>query len=202
MLRIIPIIAVSLLCINNAEGQKLHDDTLNIRYFEVLKQTIRDGDTILHSTIEEVQIYSMPRFTSRRDMRRYERLVYNLKIVYPYALLAAEKLEEMNTVFIKLKTERERKEFVKKVEHELMAEFEDDLRSLTITQGRLLIKLVDRETGNTSYELVRELRGSFSAFFWQTVARIFGSNLKTRFDAEGEDKLIDQILHLIDNGQI
>ena len=202
MLRIIPIIAVSLLCINNAKGQKLHDDTLNIRHFEVLKQTIRDGDTILHSTIEEVQIYSIPRFTSRRDMRRYERLVYNLKIVYPYALLAAEKLEEMNTVFIELKTERERKEFVKNVERELMAEFEDELRSLTITQGRLLIKLIDRETGNTSYELVRELRGAFSAFFWQTVARIFGSNLKTRFDAEGEDKLIDQILYLIDNGQI
>ena len=202
MFRIIPIIAVSLLCINYAKGQKLHDDSLNIHHFEILKQMIKDGDTILHSTIEEVQIYSTPSFTSRRDMRRYERLVYNLKIVYPYALMAAEKLDEMNNVFIELKTERERKEFVKNVERELMAEFEDELRSLTITQGRLLIKLIDRETGNTSYELVRELRGSFSAFFWQTVARIFGSNLKTRFDAEGEDKLIDQILYLIDNGQI
>ena len=202
MLRIIFIIASSLLCISNLYAQKLHDDTLNIHHFEVLKQTIKDGDTILHSTIEEVQIYSIPRFTSRRDMRRYERLVYNLKIVYPYAQLAAEKLEEMNAVFIELKTERERKEFVKKVERELMDEFEDELRSLTITQGRLLIKLIDRETGNTSYELVRELRGAFSAFFWQAIARIFGSNLKTRFDAEGEDKLIDQILHLIDNGQI
>ncbi len=202
MLRIIPIIAVALLCINNAKGQELHDDTLGIFHFEVLKQTIMGGDTILHSTIEEVQIYSIPQFTRRRDMRRYERLVYNLKIVYPYAQLAAEKLEEMNAVFSELKTERERREFVKKVESELMDEFEDELRSLTITQGRLLIKLIDRETGNTSYELVRELRGAFSAFFWQTMARIFGSNLKTRFDAEGEDKLIDQILHLIDSGQI
>jgi hypothetical protein len=88
------------------------------------------------------------------------------------------------------------------VENELMEEFSDELKSLTITQGRLLIKLIDRETGNTSYELLRELRGSFSAFFWQTVARLFGSNLKTTFDAEGEDKLIDQIVVLIENGQI
>ena len=135
-------------------------------------------------------------------MRRYARLIYNLKIVYPYAIMAAGKLHEMNDVFLNLKTERERNAYVKQVESELVAEFENDLKSLTITQGRLLIKLIDRETGNTSYELVRELRGSFSAFFWQTVARLFGSNLKTKFDADGEDKLIEQILILIENGQI
>jgi pyruvate dehydrogenase complex dehydrogenase (E1) component len=83
-----------------------------------------------------------------------------------------------------------------------MAEFEDDLTKLTITQGRLLIKLIDRETGNTSFDLVKELRGSFSAFFWQAIARLFGSNLKSTFDKDGEDKLIDQILVLIDNGQL
>ncbi len=202
MTRIITIAAGFFLCLNSVYSQELHDDTLNIRHFEILKQMIKDGDTLLHSTIDEVQVYPVPRFTSRRDMRRYERLVYNLKIVYPYALLAAEKLDEMNQEFINLKTERERKEFVKNVEQELMDEFENELKSLTITQGRLLIKLIDRETGNTSYELLRELRGSFSAFFWQAIARLFGSNLKSRFDAEGEDKLIDQILHLIDTGQI
>lgn len=202
MRRIITIAACFLLYFNCVCSQELHDDTLNIRHFEILKQMIKDGDTLLHSTIDEIQVYPAPRFTSRRDMRRYERLVYHLKIVYPYALLAAEKLDEMNQEFIELKTERERKEFVKNVEQELMDEFENELKSLTITQGRLLIKLIDRETGSTSYELLRELRGSFSAFFWQAIARLFGSNLKTRFDAEGEDKLIDQILYLIDTGQI
>jgi len=163
---------------------------------------VKDGDTILHSTIKEVTIYPIPQFTSRRDLRRYERLIYNLKIVYPYAVLAARKLDEMNQKFLTIKTEKERNEYVKQVESELMAEFEDELKSLTITQGRLLIKLIDRETGDTSYELLRELRGSFSAFFWQAVARLFGSNLKTQFDAEGEDMLIDQILFLIETGQI
>jgi hypothetical protein len=185
-----------------AESQVLQDDSTTLKEFEVLMQMVKDGDTLLHSTIKEVYIYPVPRFDRRRDFRRYERLVHNLKIVYPYAILAGEKLNDMNGVFITLKTDKERKEYVKQVEKELMNEFEDDLKSLTITQGRLLIKLIDRETGNTSYELVRELRGSFSAFFWQTIARLFGSNLKSQFDAEGEDKLIEQILHMIDNGQI
>ncbi len=168
----------------------------------ILKEIVKDGDTLLHSTIQEVWVFPQPSFSSRRDLRRYERLIYNLKVVYPYAVLASEKIDQMNSVFVELNTERERKAYVKQVEKELMDEFEDDLRKLTITQGRLLIKLIDRETGNTSYALVRELRGSFSAFFWQTIARIFGSNLKTQFDAEGEDKLIDQIIIMIENGQI
>lgn len=185
-----------------SSAQEYPDDSLKIKEFEILRQMVMDGDTILHSTIKEVTIYPIPQFTSRRDLRRYERLIYHLKIVYPYAVLAARKLDEMNQTFLTIKTEKERKEYVKQVESELMAEFEDELKSLTITQGRLLIKLIDRETGDTSYELLRELRGSFSAFFWQAVARLFGSNLKTQFDAEGEDVLIDQILFLIETGQI
>ena len=182
-------------------SQELPEDPSGKGY-EILKQVVIEGDTLLHSTIQEIIIFPEPEFNRRRDLRRYRRLVHNLKVVYPYAVLAAEKLEEMNKAFMNLNTERERKTYVKQVEQELMDEFEDDLKKLTITQGRLLIKLIDRETGDTSYHLVRELRGSFSAFFWQAIARLFGSNLKTQFDAEGEDKLIDQIIHLIDNGQI
>lgn len=202
MNRILTISAICFLCCQYVSAQELVNDSAKIREFEILKQMIMGGDTLLHSTIKEVKIYPVPQFSNRREYRRFQRLVNNLKIVYPYAVLAAEKLDEMNETFMDLKTERERKDFVKQVENELMDEFEDDLKKLTITQGRLLIKLIDRETGNTSYELVKELRGSFSAFFWQAIARLFGSNLKSRFDAEGEDKLIDQILYLIENDQI
>jgi hypothetical protein len=183
-------------------AQEFVNDSTAIRHYNILHRMIQDGDTIPHSTINEVSVFPAPQFDRRRDLRRYERLVYNLKIVHPYAVMAAATLDRLNDSFSELKTDRERKQFVKKVEQELMDEFEDELKSLTITQGRLLIKLIDRETGNTSYELLKELRGSFSAFFWQTVARLFGSNLKTTFDAEGEDKLIDQIIVLIENGHI
>jgi len=108
----------------------------------------------------------------------------------------------MNEHFVTLTTDKERKKYVKQVEKEMRAEFEKDLRSLTISQGRLLIKLVYRETGATSYALVKELKGSLSAIFWQAIARIFGSNLKSEYDAEGEDRLIEQLIILIDNGQI
>ena len=196
---IIPFFIFSLAALN---AQKLIDDSTAIKDFNLLNQIFRDGDTLLHSTIKEVSVYPEPQFSSRRDLRRYERLIHNLKIVHPYAVMAADMLNELNEAFIGLKTERERQQFVKQVERKLMNEFEDELKSLTLTQGRLLIKLIDRETGNTSYELLRELRGSFSAFFWQAVARLFGSNLKTTFDADGEDKLIDQIIILMENGQI
>jgi hypothetical protein len=202
MYRFILSILVTVLLSPVTGGQELPRDTISFGNLQIFNQMVKDGDTILHSTISEVVVYPVPQFTSRRDLRRYHRLVHNLKVVHPYAILAAEKLDEMNEAFSRLSNERERKQFVKQVENELMEEFSDELKSLTITQGRLLIKLIDRETGNTSYELVRELRGSFSAFFWQTVARLFGSSLKTTFDAEGEDKLIDQIVVLIENGQI
>lgn len=202
MNRIILIFASLIFSVPALHAQEMPYDSASIEFYNILNQMVRDGDTILHSTINEVVIYPVPQFSSRRDLRRYHRLVHNLKVVYPYAVLAADKLNEMNQKFVELETERERKQFVKQVESELMDEFSDELKSLSITQGRLLIKLIDRETGNTSYELLRELRGSFSAFFWQAVARLFGSNLKTTFDAEGEDKLIDQIVVLIENDQI
>ena len=101
-----------------------------------------------------------------------------------------------------LKTEREQRQYIKQVEAEIMDKYEDDLKGLNITQGRILLKLIDRETGETSYELLKELKGSFSAVFWQTLARIFGNNLKSEFDPEGEDKLLNEIMILMENGQL
>jgi hypothetical protein len=83
-----------------------------------------------------------------------------------------------------------------------MDEFEDEVKHLTITQGRILMKLIDRETGDTTYYLLKDLKGNLSAVFWQAVARVFGSNLKTTYDPDGEDKLIEQIVLMIEAGQL
>jgi len=168
----------------------------------VLYGVIIDGDTLLLSSIDEVYIFPFRKFKSKRDLRRYRRLIRNVKKAYPYAKLAKKKLDEIEANFAKLKTEKARKQYIKQVEKEIRYEYEDELKKLTITQGRILIKLIDRETGDTSYELVKEFRGSFSAFFWQAIARLFGSNLKSEFDAQGEDKLINEIVILIENGQL
>ena len=91
---------------------------------------------------------------------------------------------------------------MKQAEDELQAEFGDDLRNLTISQGKILLKLVYRETGASSYDLVAELRGKFRAFFWQAFARIFGFNLKSGYDPEGEDADIEFIVKMIEAGQL
>ncbi len=199
-MRKLPVILVLLL---TARNPGFSQDTLRyINGDNVLYGVVIDGDTILLSTIDEVYIFPKRRFSSNRDMRRYQRLIRNVKKAYPYAKLAKKKYDEVNAHFLTLKTERAKKEYIKQVEQEIKDEFEGDLKNLTITQGRILIKLIDREIGETSYDLVKELRGSFPAFFWQTVARIFGSNLKSRFDAEGEDKLINEIVIMIEHGAL
>jgi hypothetical protein len=116
--------------------------------------------------------------------------------------MAGEKYDSVEAHFMTLHTEKEKKAYIKQVEQEIMDEYEDDLKGLTITQGRILLKLIDREVGETSYDLLKEFKGFFSAFFWQTLARIFGHNLKSEFDPEIEDKLLNEIVILIENGQL
>jgi len=177
-------------------------DSIYVDPNKLLEIKVIDGDTVLHSDIPEVIFYAPPKFKNNFEYWRYRRLLRNVKKAYPYAKLAKQKLDEVNNEMLALNTDAQRKAHMKEVEKEIRDEFEDDLKNLTITQGRILIKLIDRETGNTSYELVKELRGNFSAIFWQTLARIFGSNLKTHFDAEGDDRLINQIVVMIENGQL
>ena len=180
------------------KGQATSDSTTGYN----LPFEIENGDTIATATLDNVYIYPQPVFKSKIDEMKYWRLIYNLKIVYPYAKLAGYKFAEMNDHFLTLKTDRERNAYTKQVEKDIRKQFEPELVNLTISQGRLLLKLVDRETGKTSYDLVKELRGSFSAAFWQTVARLFGSNLKSTYDPEGTDKPIEDILKAMDAGYL
>jgi hypothetical protein len=159
-----------------------------------------DGDTVVVATLKEVVIGEAPKFANKFEEKQYWKLIYNLKKVYPYARMAREKLDEMNAHFLTLKNEREKKKYAKQVEDQIRAEFEDQLKSLTITQGKLLVKLICRETGNTSYALVKEFRGGLSAMFWQTLARLFGNNLKTKYDPTGEDRLMEEIVVAIESG--
>jgi hypothetical protein len=162
---------------------------------------VRDGDTILISQLDEVVIRPRKR-QSTRDLRQYRKLIYNVKKVYPYAKLAGSEFARVSAHMDSLATKRDRREYIGQVEEEILKQYENDLKELTITQGRILIKLVDRETSQTSYEVVKELRGAFQAAFWQAIARIFGSNLKSEYEPEGEDKMIEEIMVMIEKGQL
>lgn len=178
-------------------------DTIRYQFGNnVLYGLVIDGDTLFMSSIDEVYIFPKRKFKSNAERRRYDRLIRNVKKAYPYAVVAREMFKEVDDKMAVLKTERAQKAYINQVENEIKEKYEEDLKKLTISQGRILIKLIDRELGETSYDLVKELKGSFSAFLWQTVARLFGSNLKTEFDAEGEDKLINEIVIMIERGAL
>jgi hypothetical protein len=185
---------------NDTSKQK--NDTLPGRVY-VLQKVNRNGVTLPEIGIKEVTIVGQQKSTPRRaraQLRQYDRLIYNLKKTYPYAVIVRERLAEINAQLSEIPDEKERRKFLNQVENDILQEFEDDARSMTITQGRLLIKLIDRETQNTSYELIKEYRGFLSAFFWQGIARIFGTNLKAEYDPYGEDALIELIVRDIEAG--
>src|SRR5690606_41559881 len=121
------------------------------------------------------------RCNHKRQEVQYRMLVWNIKITLHYAKKAAAKLQVINDNLAKLPTDKKRREYLKKAEKELFDEFEAPLRKLNFSQGKLLIKLIDTETGDTSYNLIREYKGGVSALFWQGIARIFGANLKDQY---------------------
>ena len=168
----------------------------------ILPARVVDGDTIPEITLSYVEVNARRTWKSRGDYNKYLRLQKKVVKVYPLAHLAAQKLEEYAVELDGITNEKEKKKFYKEIEKEIVAEYEGRLRELTISEGRILIKLLDRETGKTSYYLVEELRGKFSAFFWQGLARIFGHNLKSEYDPEGEDREIEFIVQRIERGQI
>jgi hypothetical protein len=158
-----------------------------------------DGDTIAVVPLREVRIFSW-RIMDAKEERRLTKLMKNVRIAYPYARLAGIKLKEYEEILANTPDKKERKVIMKQIEEEIEAQYGEELRGLTITQGKILLKLIDRETGDSSYELVTEFRGEFRAVFYQAFARIFGYNLKVKYDPEGEDRDIEAIVRLIENG--
>lgn len=178
---------------------KLKSDTLSGKFY-LLQKVKRDGETMPEVEIKEVKVLAHPRPERKSEYRKYERLVSNIKRVYPYAVMVRYRLSQVNDDLKNIKNEKDRKEYLKKVEKSVFADYEDDIQQMTITQGKLLIKLIDRETQNTSYELIREYRGKLTAAFWQGIARIFGTNLKEEYDGYGDDALIELIIRDVEAG--
>ena len=185
-----------------AKGPARADSLMKTSKKIPIKAIVVDGDTIPQMLLNEVTVMEPWRFKNKREEAQYSRLVRNIKITLPYARMAAAKLQVINDNLAKLPTDKKRREYLKKAEKELFNEFEAPLRKLTFSQGKLLIKLIDRETGDTSYNLIREYKGGVSALFWQGIARIFGANLKDQYIPSDrvENRMIEHIIALIDIG--
>jgi hypothetical protein len=149
-----------------------------------------------------VYIWGNKSFRNSAESRQWERLVRNVKKAYPYAKVAGIKFNEYNQKMAGITSEKVKKDLMKQAEAELEAQFGDELKDLTITQGKILLKLIDRQTSNCSYDIVKDFRGKFRAFFYQSFARIFGYNLKIKYDPLGADADIERIVLMIENGVI
>jgi len=194
------------LIFQSAAGQKdtvvNKNDSLPARFY-LLQKVKRNGESLPEIEIKEVAIVGRMKGSPRKvqsQFRQYQRLVYNLKKTYPYAMIVRERLAEVNGELLTMTDEKERKTYLRQFEKQVFREYEDDIRDMTITQGKLLLKLIYRETYYTSYDLIKEYRGGVNAAFWQGIARIFGTNLKSEYDPYGEDILIEFILQDIQAG--
>jgi hypothetical protein len=166
----------------------------------LVRTTVNNGDTIPYASLPAVVCATDRVFKNRRQKQAWDRTKYNVKKVYPYAILAAAKLKEYDRVLAEM-PEYQRGNYTKQAEKQLKKEFSDELKKLSMTQGRILIKLIDRETGKTTYDVVKDMRGTFSAFMWQSVAVMFNSSLKSDYDPEGEDKNIELAIRMIEAGE-
>ena len=150
---------------------------------------VEKGDSIPLVHILPVYVFSRP-----VDLRRYRRLVDAVKKVYPIAKIARAKMATMEAELTRLPTKKAQKEYIKQIYHEIKDEYTPVLKRMTRTQGRVLLKLIDRETEYTAYEVLKEFRGGFVAGFWPGISKIFGQDLKSQYDKDGEDKMIEQIV--------
>ena len=166
------------------------------------KVIVEDGDSVPVLFYNGVYVRGNKSFRNSAESRQWERLVRNVKKAYPYAKLAGIKFEEYSKKLEEIKGENARKAMMKQAEDELNAQFGNELKDLTISQGKILLKLIDRQTNNSSYEIVKDFRGGFRAFFYQSFARLFGYDLKVRYDPLGEDADIERIVLLIESGNI
>ena len=155
--------------------------------------TIVNGDTFFISDVPEVKVLA---FKNKEEHKKYNILKRRVLKVYPFAMSAKEKLMNIEVGLDSIPKRRHKKRYTKEVAKWVKEEYADRLKNLTMSEGKILVKLIYRETNTTSYEIVKSYRGRFNAFFWQTMAKFWDNNLKTEYDPVNnrEDMLIEHIL--------
>lgn len=167
----------------------------------ILEFIVEGNDTIYIDQIRASKVYSRLPKMKGREWRQYYRLVHNFSKAYPYALVAKKLVVEADSVIAadNLKGIK-REKYINKVQKELFSVFESQMRSLTVSQGALIMKLVDREVGKSSYNIIKGYKSGITAGFWQGIAKMFGSDLKKPYDPEGEDEATEELVQIWEAG--
>lgn len=173
-------------------------------YYQGYSYRVEDGDTILVLMLSEITCFNELHFRNRREEQFYWRTVRDVRLTLPYAKLIAETLIETYEYLETFPTDRERRQYLSQMEDALFAQYKPVLRKFSKRQARVLVKLIQRETNQSSYDIVKAFLGSFRATFWQGFGRLFGVSLKSEFKPQSDrnDAIIDRVATLIEQGAL
>lgn len=162
-----------------------------------------NGDTVPNLLLPQVYVYPVLVFKDKKQEKFYWKTVRDVKKTLPYAKMIGKMLKEIDKDLAALPNDRERKKYMEAKEDELLETYKPVMRKFTLSQGKMLIRLVDRECDKTSYQLIKQFRGGFRAVFWQGFAKMLGANLKTTYDLSNEDdRIVERVINLVEAGQL
>lgn len=173
---------------------------LKITIYRYPEPTIENGDTVWTYLLPELPVYAQLKFKNARQIRKYNKLVYNVKKVLPLAQKVNAIIKETYETLEQLPDKKSKQAHIKAVERDIKRQFTPEMKKLTYSQGKLLIKLVDRECNQTSYEIVKAFFGPARAAFYQVFAWTFRASLKKKYDAENDDKMVERVVKQVELG--
>jgi hypothetical protein len=161
-----------------------------------------DGDTVSLVFLKTIYVLPTERFRNNKEEQFYWRLVRDIKVVYPLSKIVYSTLYETMEYLETIPNQKERDKHLKKMEKDLIKQYEPMIRKMTFSQGKILLKLIDRQCDTSSFDLIKAYRGAFTAHFWQGIAKLFKADLKSEYDAADQDFMIERIIIRIDQGQL
>ena len=160
------------------------------------------NDTIYLAYLRDVWVFPTYKFVNKKQEKFFWKTVSDVKRTLPYAKLIAVELNKANQKLAQIYNNKEKKQYMADLEKSAFKKYEKDLKKMSVSQGRIMMKLIDRECNKTTYDLIKAYKGNVSAFLWQGIAKVFGSDLKSEYDSKGNDKIIERVIVLVENGQI
>ena len=188
MRKLFIILLISIVSSANAQWKSGQHDTLWVPFI------VYEGDTMTYKVMDQVNVFGKMTDEQRAYLKKWTRLRNAVYVTYPYAKKASYIINDVVRNLDKIQDAQARKKYLSTREKELKKEFTEPLTALSVYQGKILMKLINRETRNTCYDLIKEYRGGFTARFWQTVAWVFGSSLKQDYDPKGPDAEMESIV--------
>ena len=204
MSRAICILILSLITIYawSKDRQKSPIPSQDIQFIEQVELQVKDNDTFYLAHMHNIYVYPKLTFSNKQQERFYWKTVRDVKKTLPFAKLLTQEMIFADKQLAKIADQKKRKQWWKKYEKYLFKKYEQEFRKMTASQGQMLMKLMDRESDRTSYDIIKHYRGKASANFWQFIAKLFKNDLKEEYDALDKDRIVERVINLVEAGQL